>query len=222
MDKSIFSELNAVNVNEYVEKKQKLTYLSWAMAWQEVKKRYPEATYTIKRYDDKPYVFDEDLGYMVFTEVTINDLTHEMWLPVMDGANKAMKNKAYTYQVKEYNYGKPTGNFIDKEVSAATMFDVNKTIMRCLTKNLAMFGLGLYIYQGEDLPEDPEETKPANNEFITFKQRQELMNLATAEHGEDKAAGAIMAMLEKLGVSKTDKIKTSQFETAKLLIGGKQ
>ena len=61
-----------------------------------------------------------------------------------------------------------------------------------------------------------------NNGFITFQQRQELMNLATAEHGEDKAAGAIMAMLEKLGVSKTDKIKTSQFETAKLLIGGKQ
>lgn len=61
-----------------------------------------------------------------------------------------------------------------------------------------------------------------NNGFITLQQRQELMNLATAEHGEDKAAGAIMAMLEKLGVSKTDKIKTSQFETAKLLIGGKQ
>lgn len=61
-----------------------------------------------------------------------------------------------------------------------------------------------------------------NNGLITFQQRQELMNLATAEHGEDKAAGAIMAMLEKLGVSKTDKIKTSQFETAKLLIGGKQ
>lgn len=61
-----------------------------------------------------------------------------------------------------------------------------------------------------------------NNGFITFQQRQELMNLATTEHGEDKAAGAIMAMLEKLGVSKTDKIKTSQFKTAKLLIGGKQ
>ena len=81
---------------------------------------------------------------MVFTKVTIEDITHEMWLPVMDGANKAMKSKPYTYKTK---YG-------EKSVEAATMFDINKTIMRCLTKNLAMFGLGIYIYAGEDLPED--------------------------------------------------------------------
>lgn len=94
-----------------------------------------------------PYVYDENTGYMVFTNVTINNLTHTMWLPVMDSANKAMKSERYTYDTK-YKKGIP--------VEAATMFDVNKTIMRCLVKNLAMFGLGLYIYAGEDLPEETE------------------------------------------------------------------
>ena len=81
---------------------------------------------------------------MVFTSVTIEDLTHTMWLPVMDAANKAMKSTSYTYNTKFKK---------DIPVEPATMFDVNKTIMRCLVKNLAMFGLGLYIYSGEDLPE---------------------------------------------------------------------
>lgn len=91
-----------------------------------------------------PYVFDENIGYMVFTDVTINDLTHTMWLPIMDSANKTIKSTSYTYNTKFKK---------DILVEAATMFDVNKTIMRCLVKNLAMFGLGLYIYSGEDLPE---------------------------------------------------------------------
>ena len=155
---NMFEKLYSINVNDKTEKKNNLTYLSWAWAWGEFKKIYPEATYKIKRIEDKPYIYDENLGYMVFTEVTVGNLTHEMWLPVMDGANKSMKNKPYTYKQKEYNYGKFTGNYIEKTVEPATMFDINKTIMRCLTKNLAMFGLGLYIYAGEDLPEDTVTT----------------------------------------------------------------
>ena len=144
-----FETLNAINVNDKTEKKSngstELTYLSWAWAWQELKNKYPDATYEIEKFENNlPYIYDEETGYMVFTKVTIEGITHEMWLPVMDGANKAMKAKPYTYKTK---YG-------DKSVEAATMFDINKTIMRCLTKNLAMFGLGLYIYAGEDLPED--------------------------------------------------------------------
>lgn len=144
-----FETLNAINVNDKTEKKSngstELTYLSWAWAWQELKNKFPDATYEIEKFENNlPYIYDEETGYMVFTKVTIEDITHEMWLPVMDGANKAMKSKPYTYKTK---YG-------DKSVEAATMFDINKTIMRCLTKNLAMFGLGLYIYAGEDLPED--------------------------------------------------------------------
>jgi hypothetical protein len=86
---------------------------------------------------------------MCFTKVTIEGQTKEMWLPVMNSANKAMKNAPYTYSVWN-SYQKA---YEEKRVDAATMFDINKTIMRCLTKNLAMFGLGLYIYSGEDLPE---------------------------------------------------------------------
>lgn len=160
---NIFEKLSKINVNDKTENKNGLTYLSWAWAWQEFKKVYPEATYTIKRNGQGlPYIYDEKLGYMVFTEVKVGDLVHEMWLPVMDSANKAMKDKSYTYKVKEYKYGKATGNIIEKTVEAATMFDINKTIMRCLTKNLAMFGLGIYIYAGEDLPEENLEDKKIN------------------------------------------------------------
>ena len=153
-----FIELSAINVNDKTEQKNKLTYLSWPFAWSEVKKRCPDATYNIKRFEHNlPYVFDEKVGYMVFTDVTIDGLTHEMWLPVMDGANKAMKDVPYQYLVSQWQNGKKV--MVTKDCAAADMFDINKTIMRCLVKNLAMFGLGLYIYAGEDLPED-EEQKP--------------------------------------------------------------
>ena len=150
--KSVFDTLSAINVNDKVEKKNKLTYLSWAWAWAEVKKAYPSATYkVVKNEEGKPYIFDEALGYMVVTEVTIEGETLEMWLPVMDGANKAMMGKPYSYKGWEWQNGRKTQ--VEKSVDAASMFDINKTIMRCLTKNLAMFGLGHYIYAGEDLPE---------------------------------------------------------------------
>ena len=149
---NLFIELSAINVNDKTEQKNKLTYLSWPFAWSEVKKRCPDATYNIKRFEHNlPYVFDEKVGYMVFTDVTIDGLTHEMWLPVMDGANAAMKDKAYQYQAMQWQNGKKVS--VTKDCAAADMFDINKTIMRCLVKNLAMFGLGLYIYAGEDLPE---------------------------------------------------------------------
>ena len=102
-------------------------------------------------------MYDSTTGFMVFTSVTVEDVTHEMWLPVMDGANKAMKDKPYKYMTK-YNG--------EKSVEQASMFDVNKTIMRCLVKNIAMFGLGLYIYAGEDLPEEPPQPQLSDAELI--------------------------------------------------------
>jgi len=152
MEQTNFEKAYSLNVKDKTESKNGLSYLSWAWAWAEFKKIYQGATYRVMKNDNGlPYIYDENLGYMVFTEVTAGSITHEMWLPVMDGANKSMKDKSYTYSTK---YG-------EKTVEAATMFDINKTLMRCLTKNLAMFGLGLYIYAGEDLPEDSkEEIKP--------------------------------------------------------------
>ena len=138
-----FEKLSAINVNTKVDKKSNLTYLSWAWAWSETKKACPDATYKIKETE-----YDDALGFMCHTEVTIEGETLEMWLPVLDGANKSMKKTSYKYTTK---YG-------DKSVEAATSFDVNKTLMRCLVKNLAMFGMGIYIYAGEDLPDTDNTT----------------------------------------------------------------
>lgn len=158
-----FAELYSLNVNEYVEKKQGLSYLSWSWAWAEFKKIYPDATYEVKKDENgRCYFGDEGIGYMVYTSVTAGGLTYEMWLPVMDGANKAMKFNAYTYTVADWQWNdalrkKVKIGDIEKSVDAISMFDINKAVMRCLVKNLAMFGLGLYIYAGEDLPEDIKE-----------------------------------------------------------------
>ena len=163
----VFETLFGINVNDHTEKKKtgnaELTYLSWPFAWAEIKKRYPDAHYEIEKFNGLPYVFDPATGYLVYTKVTIDGVTHEMWLPVMDGANKAMKAEPYKYYNK---YGK------EFTCEAATMFDVNKTIMRCLVKNLAMFGLGLYIYAGEDLPEG-EKTEEPPKKKSSYKEKLE-------------------------------------------------
>lgn len=146
----MFNALSNLDLSDKCEKRDQLTYLSWANAWSEFKSAYPSATYQIlKNENGLPYFSDPDLGIMVFTEVTVDDVTHQMWLPVMDSKNKAMKFTPYTYQVWD-NYKKA---YVEKTVQACSMFDINKTLMRCLVKNLAMFGLGLYIFQGDDLPE---------------------------------------------------------------------
>jgi Protein of unknown function (DUF1071) len=147
---STWKILSAINVNEHVEKKPNgCTYLSWAWAWGVTKEMCPSAAYKVINFDGRPYLFDENLGYMVQTEVTINGETLPMHLFVMDGANKAQKHIDYKYTVRSG----------EKTCLAASMFDINTAIMRCLTKNLAMFGLGHYIYAGEDLPHESEESK---------------------------------------------------------------
>lgn len=165
-----FELLSKINVNDHVEDKNGLAYLSWVWAWGEFKKQCPKADYEIiKQENGLPYFFDPNTGYMVFTKATDGIEWKEMWLPVMDGNNKAMLNRPYRYKVKEYHEGKFTNNYIEKEVLPATMFDINKTIMRCLVKNLAMFGLGIYIYAGEDLPEGYEiSVEEAEKVILTF------------------------------------------------------
>lgn len=136
---SVFSKLNSINVNDKTEKKNGLTYLSWAWAWGEVKKLYPDAIYTI--YENtlpSGYVvnyFTDGRTSYVKTGVTINNLEHVEELPVMDYRNKSIL------------------------LENMTSFDVNKTIQRSLTKALARHGLGLYIYAGEDLPEDEKDNE---------------------------------------------------------------
>ena len=172
-----FKKLLQLNLNAKTDTKgfgkNALKYLSWSEAWGEFVKTYPDATYEIVKNENNLPYFADNTGAMCYTKVTANGLTHEMWLPIMDGANKAMKLEKYTYQVKEYAFNEQTrkrtetGKMIDKTVEAFTMFDVNKTVMRCLTKCLAMFGLGLYIYNNEDMPEViPEPVKTITAEQV--------------------------------------------------------
>jgi hypothetical protein len=128
-EKSVFEVLNAINVNEHTEKKNNLTYLSWAWAWAEVKKHYPDATYTIYENAQGMNYHTDGRTCWVKTGVTIEGLEHIEYLPVMDYKNASIP------------------------AERVTSFDVNKAIQRSLTKAAARHGLGLYIYAGEDLPE---------------------------------------------------------------------
>jgi hypothetical protein len=132
-----FTKLNDINVNGKTEQKNGLTYLSWAWAWGEVKKLFPDATYTIYENADGWCYHTDCKTCWVKTGVTVNGIEHIEYLPVMDFKNKSI----------------PVGN--------VTSFDVNKAIQRSLTKAVARHGLGLYIYAGEDLPEaEQTEQKP--------------------------------------------------------------
>ena len=195
--KTVFERLSAINVNEHVEKKDNLTYLSWAWAWSETKRACPDATYKILETE-----YDEALGFMCHTTVTIEGETLEMWLPVMDGKNKSMKKTEYSYSTR----------FGDKKVEPATTFDINKTLMRCLVKNLAMFGLGIYIYAGEDLPES-ESSKPSPVQKQEPKAESGLIDLkkdtnnwiAVVKYATDNKQLGI----EKIGAQLTRKYKIS-------------
>ena len=130
---SVFEQLNQINVNGHTEKKNGLTYLSWAWAWAEVKKLYPDAIYTIYERETEfgpVNYFTDGRTCWVKTGVTIDGLEHIEELPVMNLRNASI----------------PYGD--------VTSMDINKAIQRSLTKACARHGLGLYIYAGEDLPEE--------------------------------------------------------------------
>ena len=189
---AMFDALYSLDLSDKLERRDndKLSYLSWSNAWAEFKRAYPNAEYRIIKNPETnlPYFNDPGIGIMVYTEVTADGQTYEMWLPVMNGANKAMKEQAYTYQVYD-TYKK---QYVEKTVNAATMFDINKTIMRCLVKNLAMFGLGLYVYAGEDLPDN--ETQ--QNDINDTKKQQARRTKATSirQPTQEKYAGIKAAL----------------------------
>jgi len=186
----IFKILRQIDVSEHIEKLEQnnitLSYLSWAWAFDTIQQMLP-ISYKVKHFTDmagneQPYMFDENTGYMVETEMTILGVTKTMWLPVMDSNNRAMKKEAYNVTFK-------SGRNV--AVQPANMFDVNKTIMRCLVKNVSLFGLGLYIYAGEDLPERPKE-------YITQDQIDEMKKLGVKIDGVLKSFNVSdITLLEK-------------------------
>ena len=135
-EKKYFNELNSIDVSDKIEKKNGLSYLSWAFAWGELKKRYPDSTYTIYENAQGLNYHTDGRTAWVKTGVTVCGLEHIEYLPVMDYRNNSIP--------------------IDK----LTSFDVNKAIQRSLTKAVARHGLGLYIYAGEDLPEETKTEAP--------------------------------------------------------------
>ena len=189
-----FEALYSLDLSDKVEKYNDLIYLSWANAWAEFKRCYPSATYRIIKHPETnlPYFTDPLTGIMVYTEVSVDGITHEMWLPVMNSANKSMKLEPYTYQV----WDKDKRQYVDKMVQAATMFDINKTIMRCLVKNLAMFGLGLYIYAGEDVPENDasDAGQQSENKKPTSRRTKTIARTQQASTMNDKYAGIRAAL----------------------------
>lgn len=162
--KSIFQTLNDINVNGHTEVKGtgrvRLTYLSWAWAWAEVKKNYPDATYTVYENASGWNYHTDGRTCWVKTGVTIEGMEHIEYLPVMDNRNNSI----------------PADN--------VTSMDVNKAIQRSLTKAAARHGLGLYIYAGEDLPEtesvqeaeriERAELEKAKKEIAMAQSRDEL------------------------------------------------
>lgn len=165
MEKNYFTELNSVNVNDKVEKKSNLSYLSWAYAWGEVKKRYPDTNYKIYERDTEfgpvNYFTDGRTGW-VKTSVTVNGIEHVEELPIMDNRNNPI--------------------FYD----AITSTDVNKTIQRSLTKAIARHGLGLYIYAGEDIPDGEESTREEE-----IEQGKEIAKEASRAAGNEAPAPTV-------------------------------
>lgn len=146
--KKIWQTLSKLNVNEFTEKKANLTYLSWAWAYRTMMDHYPDMQivwYTFRDVDglDRDVLFYPDRTASVHCAVIINGVRREMWLPVMDNRNNAVANP---------------------DARA-----VSDTKMRCLVKCFALFGLGLYIFAGSDLPqEDKFEFESAVKDSSTF------------------------------------------------------
>jgi hypothetical protein len=173
------------NVNENTEKKNGLTYLSWAWAWAEALKADPDATYKIEMFGDKCYM-DINGTAMVFVTVTLFGKPMMCQLPVMDSYNKSITVEGTTTVNK---YGKEITTKLDS-------FNVNTAIMRCMTKALSLHGLGLYIYAGEDLPEGEGSDIDVNSMIdhlaaieaaSTIEELKDVYTVAYGACGTDKA-----------------------------------
>lgn len=172
MSDNYFTRLNAVNVQDKVEKKNGLAYLSWAWAWAEVKKLHPNATYTVYENRDGLNYHTDGRTCWVKTGVTVDGIEHIEYLPVMDNRNRSIDAKA------------------------VTSFDVNKAIQRSITKACARHGLGLYIYAGEDLPED-EGQQPAQQPVENPVARPRMAEADQLEYIRSNLDAASMARAAK-------------------------
>lgn len=188
-----FSMLNSVNVNGKTERKGNLTYLSWAWAWGEVKKLFPDATYTIYENDKGWNYHTDGKTCWVKTGLTVNGIEHIEYLPVMDNRNNSI--------------------YADK----VTSFDVNKAIQRSLTKAASRHGLGLYIYAGEYLPEtdkDEQEALRAAEQEENARKYEAVMK--SVQQMLENVVDADSANAASLGLKNFDHVLTSEQDMAVL------
>ena len=182
---SVYATLSAVNVNGHTEKKNGLTYLSWAWALAELLKAYPGSTYTVYENKDGWNYHTDGRTAWVKTGVTVEGTEYIEMLPVMDVRNRSI----------------PVENI--------TSMDVNKAIQRSLTKAVARHGLGLYIYAGEDPPEtdtEEEDAAPAPADAEIGKLRGAILDLAD---GDVNRVNAFLARAVK-GAPKLDDLNLEQ------------
>ena len=170
----LINELLKKNVNEHTEKKNNLTYLSWAWAWAEALKADANATYKVEMFGDKCFM-DINGTAMVFVTVTMFGKPMTCQLPVMDYRNKAIPNP--------------------------DAFAVNTAIMRCMTKALSLHGLGLYIYAGEDIPEGGATIKPTDGVIVSKDRQNIIADVAIAVADRFNADDLIGAYEEYLGIT---------------------
>jgi hypothetical protein len=185
------NELLKVNVNDHTEKKNGLTYLSWAWAWAEALKADPKATFKVEMFDGIP-LMPVGGSYMVWVTVVMFDKPMTCMLPVLDYRNKP--------------------------ITAPNSFDVNTSIMRCLVKGIAMHGLGLYIYAGEDLPmtDDAEASEAATAVSIQpVTQKGEMKAEVKIDAGSADASSRLFAesMLHYTTLVKDSKGLTSYWKS---------
>ena len=192
--KDVWDKLSKIDCSDKIEKKMNLSYLSWAWAWGILQEHYPQAQYLFYQgEDDVPYVRYPDGTGEVRCRISIDNLTREMTLCVMDFKNNAVKN--------------PNSS------------QVNNSKMRCLTKCLAMFGLGHYIYAGEDLPEDVEDDIDNLDDETESKKEPTPVETPTEDVEADKGYGTeewaelfVKSFLELSKLSKTKEAMTSYYK----------
>jgi Protein of unknown function (DUF1071) len=148
-----FARLNQINVSEHIERKGDFAYLSWPYAVAQLRLADPAACWEVRRFDGLPYLKTET-GYFVEVAVTVQGITLSQIHPVLDGKNRPL--------------------------AEPTAFDVNTSIQRCLVKAIALHGLGLYVYSGEDLPNG--EVQPKAQPKVTPIQNQRPISPAQVRY----------------------------------------
>ncbi len=172
-ENNYFAELAKINVNEHIERKGQFSYLSWPFAVSQLRQFDATATWTVQRFDGLPYL-TTDNGTFVEVAVTVRGITLSQIHPVLDSRNRP--------------------------IAIPSAFDINTSIQRCLVKAIALHGLGLYIYAGEDLPVMDDETSHEKKgaSLSAVKAKKPATSVVTPIHSGKGITPAQVAEIERL------------------------